>query len=341
MSKNKRENFYTSLSCIEKEMKYYRDYFKGKIIYCNCDDTKDSNFFKYFSLNFERLELKALVTTSYVKNGKGTIFIYKGDLNNNKIIDEEEIDLKGLESDGDFRSPECLKILQRVDIVVTNPPSTLINEFIEILLNYKKDFIILGNLGDIQKKNIFFALKENKLWIGKSLSGTTAIEFISKNKENNIFANNSIWFTNLKIREKLEVAPLIRKYSPLEYSFYDKSNIINVDKIKDIPYDYNEVIGVPITVIRFLGTDGLLHFEIPIDNNKEKLFRILGISYSGKCLGEIDCPTKINEKETYIRLFIQATKEKVEVKKKEIRKDIFDEVISLVKFSIEPLFKIL
>lgn len=275
----KKDEFYTQLADIEKEMKHYKDHFKGKTVFCNCDDPRVSNFFHYFSFNFENLGLKKLITTCY-KNQNSDIFSnndcekaiyleYYGDKNGNKVPDPEEIGIKYLEGDGDFRSKECIDLLKEADIVVTNPPFSLFREYVAQLVEYDKKFIILGNMNAITYKEIFKLIKEDKLWWGASLKGTKC-NFIVPEYYNgdNVFyedgirkakVNNAIWFSNLDFAKRHEDIILYKKYNPEEYPKYDNYDAINVDKVADIPMDYSGAMGVPIT---FLDKYNPEQFEI-------------------------------------------------------------------------------
>lgn len=311
-SKNDKNNeFYTLLDTIEKEMKYYKNQFKDKIIYCNCDDARESNFFKYFSMNFEHLGLKKLISTSYNEYGKGTILIYEGDKNGNNIVEE-------LNGNGDFRSKECLQILQDADIIVTNPPFSLFREYMKVLMDFNKKFIILGNINAITYKDIFVHLKNGRLWYGRSLNGskcTFRVPMDFQNKwtyvENGINycpINNTIWFTNIENNKYVDTISLIKEYNDIDYPIYDNYNAINVNKIKDIPYDYDGVIGVPITILNYLCSDGLLHFDTPITKKKlmqeysPTLYKLIGNEYD---LNIEKGRGYINGKRMYGRLFIQ------------------------------------
>jgi len=272
----KNDEFYTLLTDIEKEMKYYKNQFRDKVVYCNCDDARESNFFKYFSMNFEHLGLKRLITTSYNANGKGTILIYEGDKNGNKQVDDEEIIVGELNGNGDFRSEECLQILQEADIVVTNPPFSLFREYINVLMNFNKKFCIIGNQNAITYIDVFKHIKEGKLWLGITMNGSNRYFQIPdhypmtektckiENGKKYAFVNGVVWFTNL-VTNKAENAPtLIKNYNPIDYPTYDNYNAINVNKITDVPYDYDGVIGVPITAIHKICDDGLIHFDTPM-----------------------------------------------------------------------------
>ena len=173
---SKQNEFYTQLSDIEKELKHYKKHFKGKVVYCNCDDPRVSNFFRYFSLNFEKLGLKKLITTSY-KNQQMDLFSrneseqaiyleYLGDKNSNKVPDPEEIGIKHLEGDGDFRSEESIELLKEADIVVTNPPFSLFRQYVTQLVEHDKQFLIVGNQNALTYKEIFPLIMENIIWLG-------------------------------------------------------------------------------------------------------------------------------------------------------------------------------
>jgi hypothetical protein len=169
----KSDEFYTQLSDIEKELGNYKDHFKNKVVFCNCDDPRVSNFFHYFAYNFEFLKLKKLITTCY-KNQNTDLFSqnntekaiymeYKGDKNKDQIPDLNEIDVKYLNGNGDFRSKECVELLKKVNIVVTNPPFSLFREYLAQLFEYDKKFIIIGNQNAITYKETFKLIKDNKI----------------------------------------------------------------------------------------------------------------------------------------------------------------------------------
>ena len=167
----KNDEFYTQLTDIEKECKHYRDFFRGKVVYCNCDDARESNFFKYFTMYFETLGLKKLITTGFKADGHGVILTYEGDKNGNHIVDDEEIVVTEMQGNGDFRSEECIAILKEADVVVTNPPFSLFREYVAQLMEYNKKFLIIGGMNAITYKEIFPLIKENKLWLGYTQSG--------------------------------------------------------------------------------------------------------------------------------------------------------------------------
>ena len=175
----KKDEFYTQLADIAEEVRHYRDHFRGKTVLCNCDDPRVSNFFHYFAYQFEALGLKRLITTCY-KNQDVDLFsrhdseravylIYDGDKNGNRIPDPEEIGIRELRSDGDFRSPECIELLRQADIVVTNPPFSLFREYLAQLMAYKKKFLVIGNVNALTTKEVFPLVMENRLWLGISI----------------------------------------------------------------------------------------------------------------------------------------------------------------------------
>ena len=261
----KNDEFYTQLEDIENELKYYKDYFKGKVVYCNCDgflNKEKSNFFMYFSLNYEFLGLKGLICTKYNPNGKGKKHEYYGDLNGNNYPDEEEVFTSELEGDGDFRSEECIELLKKCDIVCTNPPFSLFRQYVAQLFEYKKDFLIIGNVNAISYKEVFPLIKENKMWLGVSITSgdrkfvvpdnyplNAAGCGIDENGKKYIRVKGVRWFTNLDHKKRHEELLLCKKYNEEEYPKYDNYDAIEVGKTKDIPMDYNGIMGVPITFL--------------------------------------------------------------------------------------------
>lgn len=267
---SKKDEFYTQLSDIEKELRHYKEHFKGKVVFCNCDDPRVSNFFHYLSYNFEKLGLKKLITTCYKnqnadlfsehKSEKAIYLEYTGDKNGDNIPNSEEIGIRHLKGDGDFRSKECIKLLKQADIVITNPPFSLFREYVAQLIEYNKKFVIIGNLNALTYKEIFKLVKENKIWFGYSIhSGdrefrvpehyplNAASSRIDENGYKYIRVKGVRWFTNLDYEERYEDLILYKKYNKKDYPKYDNYDAINVDKTKDIPMDYKGVIGVPIT----------------------------------------------------------------------------------------------
>ena len=291
----KKDEFYTQLVDIESELKHYKEHFKGKVVLCNCDDPRISNFFHYFSYNFELLGLKKLITTCYKSQDQlnfsqneceRAIWLeYNGDKNGNRVPDPEEIGINYFDRDGDFRSPECIELLKQADIVVTNPPFSLFREYVTQLMIYKKKFVIVGHQNAITYKEIFPLIKENKIWLGYGFNGGAG-HFISKyedkatagdHREGMIRVSGVNWFTNLEIQKRHEDLILFKKYNPEEYPKYDNYDAINVDKTSDIPMDYDGVMGVPIT---FLDKYNPEQFEIVKfrKGNDDK-----DLSINGKC----------------------------------------------------------
>ena len=321
--KQKNDEFYTQLTDIEKELRHYEKYFKNKTILCNCDDPRVSNFFKYFSLNFEKLKLKKLITTCYksqnmdsftqLDSNKGLKLEYDGDKNNNKMADVSEIECIKLESDGDFRSQECIEILKQADIVCTNPPFSLFREFIAQLEYYNKKYIIIGNQNAITYKEVFPLIQKNKLWLGVSIhSGdrefgipdeyipTSASLRVDEAGKKFVRVVGVRWFTNLDYQERHDELFLFKKYNKIEYPTYDNYNAINVTKTKWIPKNYDGIMGVPITFL---------------DKYSPDQFEVLGCDYQvrGKILSELVNPNYdgkldrgyIDGKRLYSRIFIK------------------------------------
>jgi hypothetical protein len=285
----KNDEFYTQLCDIENELKHYKQHFKGKTVLCNCDDPRISNFFHYFTYNFEHLGLKKLITTCY-KNQDMELFstnqseraIYL-EYEGKKVTGggntplAEDIGIKYLQGDGDFRSAECISLLKQADIVVTNPPFSLFREYISQLVEHNKKFLIIGNKNVITYKDIFHLIKDNKLWVGKmamskdmlfNVPSSAVDDYIKKDKNGSKYRivngvikgrSPSIWFTNMDLAKRHEDLILYKKYNAQEYPHYDNYNAININKIKDIPMDYEGAMGVPIT---FLDKYNPEQFEI-------------------------------------------------------------------------------
>ena len=259
--KKKNNEFYTMYEDIEKELVNYIDFLKDKVVYCNCDDYRMSNFVKYFKDNFKTLGLKKLISTNY-NNGTGAYkFEYNGEVGVISI----------LLGDGDFRSDECIAFLKEADVVVTNPPFSLFREYVAQLMEYEKKFLIIGNNNAITFKEIFPLIKDNKLLLGVTRQGTGSMWFeipkdfpkkVGQKEENGIryqTIGNSSWFTNIEYNKRHQPIDLYRRYNPEDYPKYDNYDAINVDKVSEIPIDYDGVMGVPIT---FLGKYCPEQFEI-------------------------------------------------------------------------------
>ena len=315
----KKDEFYTQLSDIENELWYYRDHFRDKVVYCNCDDPRVSKFFHFFSLQFRSLGLKKLITTCY-KNQQRDMFSrndaekavwleYNGTENETAIPSLEDIGVHYLEGDGDFRSGECIELLKQADIVVTNPPFSLFREYVAQLMKYEKKFIIIGNKNAIKYKEIFPLIEDNRLWVGNTpmsrdllfdVPEDYAQELVETRKEGSAYKvvdgvvkgrSQGIWFTNLDHKKRHEELILWKRYSPEEYPTYDNYDAINVNKVAEIPYDYDGEMGVPITFI---------------DKYNPDQFDIIGLDrpIMSKLTGKVSC-FYLNGKELYSRIVIR------------------------------------
>ena len=288
--RQKSDEFYTQLSDIEKELKHYKGHFKDKIVFCNCDDPYWSNFFYFFVAKFNDFGLKKLISTHYIDNDITLFDDIKPEKPYSLTITKAPKDLLTLErpamvthiiaensgrnylkGDGDFRSPECITMLQEADIIVTNPPFSLFREYVAQLMEYEKKFLIIGDQNALSYKDVFLFVKENKMWLGVDNGGTKwfqvpphyEIQTLSRIKtENGIkyFSKGNIaWFTNLDHKKRHENIILYRKYTPEEFPKYDNYDAIEVSTYKDIPADYDGVMGVPITFLDKYNPD---QFEI-------------------------------------------------------------------------------
>jgi len=270
---SKNDEFYTQLSDIEKELGYYREHFNGKVVFLNCDDPEESNFWKYFSLNFEYLGLKKLISTHFGNGRPAYKLEIVRDLNNDGKVNELDTIKTKLKQNGDFRSPECIEILKEVDIVVTNPPFSLFREYVAQLIEYNKHFIILAQQNAISYKEIFKLIKEGKLWLGADNNGTKWFkvpdnyEITTESRKKiedgkKFFSMGSVvWFTDLDIKKRHDDLILYKTYKrhEEEYLKYDHYDAINVDRVMDIPADYKGAMGVPVT---FLDKHNPEQFEI-------------------------------------------------------------------------------
>lgn len=275
--RGKYDEFYTQLSDIENELRHYKRHFRGKTVYCNCDDPRVSNFFHYFAYNFAQLGLKRLVTTCY-KNQNPDLFSrhdaeraikleYDGHREGENVPKVEDIGLTQLVGDGDFRSGECIEMLKEADIVVTNPPFSLFREYVAQLIEHDKKFLIIGHQHAITYKDIFPLIRDNKLWLGRGFRGGASHFFssytdyatASDHREGMIRVSGVMWFTNLDHAKRHEDLILYKRYTPKEYPKYDNYDAINVNRTADIPEDYDGVMGVPIT---FLDKHNPDQFEI-------------------------------------------------------------------------------
>lgn len=283
---NKKDEFYTQLIDIEKEMIHYTKHFRNKIVYCNCDNPESSNFWKYFFDHFTELGLRELYATFY---GGGASF---------HRYDGENVVITQLQGDGDFRSEECIQILEQSDVVVTNPPFSLFREYISQLDSYNKDFLIISNINAITYKEVFPLIQANKVWLGvcfgRGISGFIVPDsyelygtetMVNENGDRIISPNNCMWLTSLDNEKRHQPIELVKKYEGNEddYPFYDNYYGINVNKTQDIPADYMGAMGVPITflnkydpeqfeIIKFRKGDDDKDLRV---NGKAPYFRIL------------------------------------------------------------------
>jgi len=299
-NKAKNDEFYTQIGDIERECWRYREYFRGKTILCNCDDPYESDFFKYFAINFNPFGIKKVIATCYagspIANKQLSLFDEESEENKTtksphkleitEVSDENKDGaadladvalllkngknkLTRLKGDGDFRSAECIEILKEADVVVTNPPFSLFREYVTQLIEYNKNFLIIGSLNAITYKEIFKLIKDNKIWLGFGFSGGNAYfkthnsrEFASGvfNADTGLVKFRNVnWFTNLDHKKRHEEMILFRKYSPANYPQYDNYDAIEVSKTMDIPADYDGLMGVPIS---FLDKYDPKQFEI-------------------------------------------------------------------------------
>lgn len=317
-NKAKKDEFYTQLVDIENELKHYKPHFEGKVVLCNCDDPRVSNFFHYFSYNFEKLGLKKLITTCY-KNQNSDLFSkndseraiwleYNGDKNCNHIPDPEEIGINYFKGDGDFRSKECVELLKQADIVVTNPPFSLFREYVAQLIEFDKKFIIIGHQNAISYREIFSLIKDNKIWLGYGFKGGAGhfisnyedVATASDHKVGMIRVSGVNWFTNLEIKKRHEDLILYKSYNPDEYPKFDNYDAINIDKTADIPVDYDGVMGVPITFMDKYNPD---QFEIIDAIGRYSMLDGPTEETKGKYL------TDINGQHKYARILIRRRKQ--------------------------------
>ncbi len=295
--KSKNDEFYTQLSDIERELQHYNKHFAGKVVYCNCDNPYHSNFFKYFVANFRELGIKKVIAACYKEQPcdlfhtqayeKGFYFEYTG-----QDIDLNNLDIVYFEGNGDFRSSESVRLLQQADIVVTNPPFSLFREYVSQLIEHDKQFLIIGNINAITYKEIFTLIKNNRAWLGinlgRGISGFIVPEHyelygtetkIDSDGVRIVSPNNCLWLTNLDTEKRRENIPLVKQYHSNKdsYARYDNYDGINVNKTKDIPFDYHGFMGVPITFLHKFNPN---QFEIikfrKGDDDKD-------LSINGKC----------------------------------------------------------
>ena len=312
----KKDEFYTQRVDIENELRHYKSHFEGKVVLCNCEDPRQSEFFKYFAENFEKLKLKRLIAVCY-KSQDVDLFsqgdceraikqVYEGDKNGNMIVDDDEVGVFNLKGDGDFRSNECIEILKEADIVVTNPPFSLFREYLAQLMKFDKKFLIIGNVTAVTHSELFSYIRDNRIWLGASIhSGDRKFGVpegyplnaagcgIDENGKRFIRVKGVRWFTNLDYPQRHEILPLYKRYTPNEFPKYDNYDAINVDKTSDIPYDYDGIMGVPITFIDKYNPE---QFEL-IGIGRGDLGREIGVKKNAR--GRTDLQLTIEGKVTW------------------------------------------
>jgi cytochrome c-type biogenesis protein CcmE len=317
---NKKDEFYTQIVDIEREMRHYRHHFKGKVVYCNCDDPYVSAFFEYFTKNFEFLGLKKLITTCY-KSQRLDLFSlndsevaikmeYTGGAPNS-LPSPDDIGVTPLKGDGDFRSQECIEILKEADIVVTNPPFSLFIDYVTQLSSFDKKFIIIGHQNAITYKDVFALIKANRMWLGHGFKRNMA-HFITPHyqdtasdadhREGMIRVSGVVWYTSLDHNKRHEEMILVQRYNGKEaaYPRYDNYDAIEISKTQDIPLDYGGAMGVPIT---FLTKYNPYQFEI-IGSDYEVKLGLLRDIVKSEWKGKID-RAYLNGKRMYARLLIR------------------------------------
>lgn len=304
----KNDEFYTQFLDIWKELNNYKDFFNGKVVYCNCNDTMESNFFKFFKINFKRFGLKKLITIGYKKDGHGVAFVYDGNKNRNSKVDDSEVKVIKLKGNGGYETEECIAFLKEADVVVTNPPFSLFRDYVKQLMDYNKKFLIIGNNNAITYKEIFQYIQNNELWLGFSVNKTMKFQLsdicekfdeIDKNGKKYGKVSAITWFTNIPNNKRNQPLDLCCKYNPTDYPKYDNYNAINVDKVMDIPEDYDGVMGVPIT---FLGKYCDTQFEI-VGWSRHNDLGMSGGYWQGGKKG-----ATINGKQVYRRILIKRIK---------------------------------
>lgn len=284
----KNDEFYTTLDDISVEMANYFPQFKGKKVLCNCNDGPKSSFFLYFSLQYDFLQLKELTCISYEKGGRGKMWKYHGDRNGNRRPDPEEFEVTELEGDGSFDSDEAVRALDEADIVVTNPPFSRFRDFMDLLVEHGKKFLVIGNKNAFTCKSIFPLFMQNRLWAGYNSPKEFRQPDGNEPKQMNGLTR---WFTSLDVRKRHEEQVLFRKYTPERYPKYDNYDAINVDKVCEIPEDYHGVMGVPITFL---------------DRYNPDQFEIVGIAKHGTDSEYDLVRPMVDGKRVYTRILIRA-----------------------------------
>lgn len=302
----KLDEFYTQIGDIERECSRYREQFAGKVIFLNCDDPVESNFWRYFALNFTQLGLKKLIATHFDREKSTYKLELTGDMNEDGTINDDDIVKTPLKQNGDFRSPECIEILKEADIIVTNPPFSLFREYLAQLIKYDKKFLIIGNKNAVTYKEVFGLIKQDKIRTGyRNINSDmwfvlpdTAEKWEKIENGKKMKHIMACWFTNLDVAKHHEALPLYRSYSPEEYPKYDNYDAIDVSKVVDIPADWEGAMGVPIT---FIDSYNPQQFEI-ISCNDIRLNENTPIKEHGLIK---DKDGTINGKPTYVRIVIK------------------------------------
>ena len=302
--RQKNDEFYTTRAAVELELNHYKEHFRGKVVYCNCDDPIESEFTWYFARKFEDWGLKKLISTGYKESGHGVMYVYEGDKNGNLVPDRSEWKITELQGNGDFKSEECVELLKQADIVVSNPPFSLFREYVAQLIEYGKEFLIIGNKNAITYKEIFPLIKENKLWLGISFPN----EFILPNGEiTKTVSGLCRWFTNLTHDKRNKPLDLVQKYDPRYYPKYENYDCIECSKVMDIPVNYDGVIGIPITFLDKYCPNQFRIVGIACGNswaNYKDILKLLNFNPNMKYGGGLGSPI-LNGKATYARLLIQ------------------------------------
>jgi len=312
---NKNDEFYTKLEDIEAEVNNYKDSFNGKVVYCNCDDPTESNFVRYCEDNFKALGLKQLIATHYIASETDTTKPQQ--LTLTQSAEGFIRSITPLTGDGDFRSPEAIALLQTADIVVTNPPFSLFREYVAQLYKYGKKFLIIGNINAVANKEIFPLIKDNKMWLGNNQVKEFIIPEDAPKKSGQRVDSNGVryqqfgnitWFTNLDHKKRHDTLYLGKSYkkNPQFYPKYDNYDAIEVSKVADIPYDYDGVMGVPITYLVKHNPD---QFEILGSQRWAKSQELLDVYRGNVYPPDKDMATLIEGKEMYTRIFIKHKKE--------------------------------
>lgn len=301
-NKAKEDEFYTQISFIENELKYYKEHFKDKIVFCNCDDPEYSNFWLYFQLNFFELGLKKLISTHFDKEKPSYKMEIVATETDNQIGIPDYVKTP-LKENGDFRSPECVEILKEADVIVTNPPFSLFREYLDLLIKNKKEFLIVGNLNAVKYKEVLPLIMNNKIWLGKN-SGHYWFRvpdyYEEKRTDFKIDENgvkwrrmgNICWFSNLDFKERHDDIKLYSSYDESKYPKYDTYDAIEVARVNEIPADLplDTVFGVPITFMPKYNPDQ---------------FEIIGVLNSGSG-NEYDLEKAVvNGKQLYSRFLIR------------------------------------